>query len=116
MNILSNAVKFTDRDGSIMLLIELVHQQLVRVSVTDNGRGIKTKDQEKIFKMFGATENEQVTTKGIGFGLMISKLLVTEFDGEIDFDSVWKEGSTFFFTFKLNDFCPDDYCPPKERS
>lgn len=116
LNLLSNAVKFTDRDGSIMVLIELVHDHQVRVSVTDTGRGIKTKDQEKLFKMFGATENEQVTTKGIGFGLMISKLLVTEFEGEIDFDSVWKEGSTFFFTFQLGDFCPDDYSPPKIRN
>ena len=63
--------------------------------------------------MFGSEQN---TTNGIGFGLLISKLQVNEFDGDIDFDSVWEEGSTFFFTFKLHDFSLDDYVPVKRAA
>jgi signal transduction histidine kinase len=44
MNLLTNAVKYTDRDGSIMVLIELVSDSEIRVSVSDTGRGIKEKD------------------------------------------------------------------------
>ena len=76
MNLLTNAVKYTDRDGSIMVLVELMSDSEIRVSVSDTGRGIKKNDQDKLFKLFGATENDRVSTKGIGFGLMVSKLLV----------------------------------------
>ena len=41
MNLLTNAVKFTDREGSIMVLVELTQEHEIRVSVTDTGRGIK---------------------------------------------------------------------------
>ena len=45
---------------------------------------------------------------GIGLGLVISEMIVTEFEGIIDFDSVPDEGSTFIFTFKLTDAQPID--------
>jgi len=45
---------------------------------------------------------------GIGLGLVISEMIVTEFEGIIDFDSVPDEGSTFTFTFKLTDGQPID--------
>ena len=41
---------------------------------------------------------------GIGLGLVISKMIVTQFEGTIDFISKYGEGSTFYFTFKLEHF------------
>ena len=101
LNLLSNAVKYTDRDGKVLVITELLNKNEIRVSVTDTGRGIKIKDQDKIFKLFGSisNEDEEISTKGIGFGLMVSKLIVEEFNGKIDFVSKWKIGSTFFYTF-----------------
>jgi K+-sensing histidine kinase KdpD len=43
-----------------------------------------------------------MNTSGIGLGLVISKLIVSKFDGIIDFVSKYKEGSTFFYTIVLN--------------
>ena len=43
---------------------------------------------------------------GIGLGLVISKMIVTQFEGTIDFISKYEEGSTFYFTFKLEN-CED---------
>ena len=84
LNILSNAAKFTDRKGKIILVFEKITENdvdLLRISVSDNGNGIKTKDQDKLFRLFGSIKDEKkkINTKGIGLGLVISKLIVTKF-------------------------------------
>ena len=107
LNIISNAVKFTDRDGKIMILVEYqkrpkdsIDADFVMISVTDSGIGIKKKNQDKLFKMFGSIKDQKkkINTNGIGLGLVISKLIVAKFGGIIDFFSKYKEGSTFFYT------------------
>ena len=102
LNLLSNAIKFTDRNGKIQLLVEKLENNTVRISVVDNGKGIKVKNQDKLFKLFGAFKDEkrQINTNGIGLGLVISKLIVNKFNGYIDFVSKHKKGSTFFYTFE----------------
>jgi K+-sensing histidine kinase KdpD len=75
---------------------------MVKVSVTDNGRGIKKKDQDKIFKMFGSIIGEsEINTNGIGLGLVISKMIAQDFGGDVDFFSQWKQGSTFYYTMSI---------------
>ena len=51
--------------------------------------------------MFGSIKDEKnkVNTKGIGLGLVISKMLAQKFDGTIFFESQWQVGTTFTFTF-----------------
>ena len=104
LNLVSNAVKFTDRNGKILIEVEK-QQRHVRISVTDNGIGIKNKNKDKLFKLFGSIKSEKrrVNTNGIGLGLVISKLIVGKFNGIIDFDSKYKKGSTFFYTFELEE-------------
>ena len=101
MNLLSNAIKFTDRDGEITIIVENCPDQFLRLSVVDNGIGIKNKDKDKLFKLFGSIKDEKkkINTNGIGLGLVISKLIVNKFGGYIDFISKYKRGSTFFYTF-----------------
>ena len=67
----------------------------------DNGLGIKNKDKDKLFKMFGSIKDEKrnINPNGIGLGLIICSMIVKKFDGEIGFESVYKKGSTFYFTF-----------------
>ena len=78
----------------------------MRVSITDTGLGIREKDKGKLFKLFGSIKDEKkkINTQGIGLGLVISKLIVNKFNGVIDFLSKYKKGSTFFFTFQLDQF------------
>ena len=73
------------------------------ISVIDSGMGIKEDDQNKLFKLFGSVrhEKENINTKGIGLGLVISKLIVEKFNGNIDFISKFKKGATFFFSIEL---------------
>jgi nitrogen-specific signal transduction histidine kinase len=50
--------------------------------------------------------------QGVGLGLVICKLIVNKFDGQIDFISKYKVGSTFFFTFEVDD---PEMLPPQQR-
>ena len=83
----------------------------VRISVTDNGLGIKLEDQGKIFKLFSSIRDKKrkVNLKGIGLGLVISKMIVQKFKGAIDFISEYEKGSTFFFTFQIEDFDQEEF-------
>ena len=76
--------------------------QYLKISVIDSGVGIAKDNQDKLFKLFGFLEdNQEMNTNGIGLGLMISKLIVEKFDGNITFESEPEKGSKFMFTFKL---------------
>jgi len=59
-----------------------------------------------LFKMFGSIKNEKknINTNGIGLGLVISKMIVKNFGGEISFKSKYEKGTTFTFTFNLSEF------------
>ena len=92
LNLYSNAVKFTNRDGKISIMVEQVkqrHKEFVRVSVHDSGIGIKEEDKNKLFTLFGSIKDEKrkINTKGIGLGLVICKMIVHKFGGDIDFVS-----------------------------
>ena len=55
-----------------------------------------------MFKMFGSIDiQKKVNTSGIGLGLVISKLICLQFDGDVDYYTQPDRGSTFFFTFGL---------------
>ena len=70
-------------------------------AVIDSGIGIEDKNKDKLFKLFGSIKDEEkkINLKGIGLGLVISKLIVSKFNGQIDFISKYEKGSTFFYTF-----------------
>ena len=56
-----------------------------------------------MFKLFGCITDEknQINTKGIGLGLVISQMIVENFGGAIEFESTYGVGSTFKFSFVL---------------
>ena len=107
LNLYSNALKFTDKQGKILILVEKIvemNKTSIRISVTDTGIGIREEDKQKLFKMFGSIKDEEkkLNLKGIGLGLVISKLIVGKFEGYIDFISKYQHGSTFFYTFSID--------------
>jgi signal transduction histidine kinase len=100
----SNALKFTKK-GKVVVRVQIVLQNLkryIQFSVIDTGIGIAKDDQKKLFKLFGfVQDSKQMNTKGIGLGLVISEQIVTQFNGDITFESEKDVGSTFTFRFML---------------
>ena len=76
----------------------------IQVSVSDNGIGIKKADKKKLFKLYGSIKSKNINQKGIGLGLVISKMIIEKFDGVINFISKWKKGTSFFFTIEVEDY------------
>lgn len=98
-NLISNAVKYTER-GSVILTASIVHhaelQRSVCLQFRDTGLGISEEDQKKLFKEFGrAAEVKQLNIPGTGLGLLITAQLVSLLGGRISVESVHGEGSTF---------------------
>jgi signal transduction histidine kinase/DNA-binding response OmpR family regulator len=100
INLISNAVKFTDAGSIICSARE--HGSEVLVSVADSGIGITPADQAKVFEKFkqvGDTLTDK--PKGTGLGLPICKEIVEYHGGRIWVESEAGHGSTFFFTVPL---------------
>lgn len=97
-NLVSNAIKFTEENGKVDLLIQKKGESL-RFEVKDNGLGISQEGQTKLFGMFFQEESENTSSslKGTGLGLAICRELVSLLKGEIGVISVLGEGSTFWF-------------------
>ena len=75
---------------------------MLLVSVNDNGCGIKQQDQSKLFNLYGfVEETKEINTQGIGLGLHISRRIVREMGGDIICQSTWGQGSKFTFIVRL---------------
>jgi signal transduction histidine kinase len=99
VNLMSNAAKFCDRPGGIVTITAAAETHSLRVSVTDNGPGIRPENQSLIFEKFQqASDTLTDKPQGTGLGLPICREIVEYFGGRIWVESRRGEGSTFSFT------------------
>ena len=100
-NLLSNAVKFTKENGHITLTCKY-SDNLLKVSVKDDGIGIPVEKQKRVFDSFSQAEGSTVREYGgSGLGLSISAQLVQLLGGRLELKSVEDEGSEFFFSLPM---------------
>jgi CheY-like chemotaxis protein/anti-sigma regulatory factor (Ser/Thr protein kinase) len=104
-NYIGNAIKFSDR-GEIRVHASVADEAsdsvLLRVEVNDRGIGIAPDDQARLFQSF--VQADSSTTRqygGTGLGLVIVKRLAELMGGEVGVSSAPGEGSTFWFTVRL---------------
>jgi two-component system sensor histidine kinase BarA len=104
-NLVHNAIKFTARGRvtvRVMLEDETDADTVIRVSVTDTGIGLGERDRAKLFQAFGQAD-ASLTRRfgGTGLGLIISRKLLEQMNGEIGLESSPGKGSTFWFLLPL---------------
>ena len=100
-NLISNALRYTDSGGYILVFAERVSNQ-AHISVTDNGEGIPYEYQPRIFDKFVQVKSEK-SIGGSGLGLSICREIVRAHGGTIWVESTPGKGSTFTFTLPIAD-------------
>lgn len=97
-NLITNAIKFTNDGGEIVITAEEKDRELV-VSVKDNGVGMPADIQKKLFdKVNPYSTRGTANEKGTGLGLILCKEFVEKNGGRIWVESSEGKGSTFWFT------------------
>ena len=105
LNLVTNAidacinVDCTQRHGKVVLRILKTEGWAVKFQVVDNGCGMDEETKEKIFQRFFSTKG----SRGTGLGLMITKKIIDEHQGAIEFDSEKGKGTRFVIRLPVKD-------------
>ncbi|MCX7797137.1 MAG: PAS domain-containing sensor histidine kinase [Melioribacter sp.] len=103
-NLISNAIKFTFENGKILLASE-EKDNMIEISITDNGVGIDQQDLEKLFRIdIPFTKAGTKDEKGSGLGLILCKEMIEKNGGKIWVNSELGKGTTFSFSLNKNEF------------
>ena len=98
INVLDNALKYTEQGGKIIVYAEIPNPETLVVSVTDTGTGIPPEDlphvKEKFYKA-------NTTVRGSGIGLAVADEIVRLHNGKLEVESVYGEGTTVRVTFPI---------------
>ena len=103
-NLLENAVKYSREAITVRIGYRLREDDMLKITVADNGIGIAKADQRYVFENFYRSETvKDKSIPGIGLGLSYVKLLVEAHGGTITFESTEGHGTTFTITIPQRD-------------
>lgn len=98
LNLINNGIVYNDKQEKIVNVDLCEDEEYYYFSVSDNGLGVDSKDQEKIFNLFERIQTDHgQNAKGHGIGLSTVKKLVERLGGEVRLESEVGKGSTFSF-------------------
>ncbi len=102
LNLLNNAVKYSPRGGNIAVIAAPTKEGEAKVSVHDEGIGIRDEDLPKLFNKFTRLfDKRAMNIGGSGLGLFITRSIVEAHDGHMAVESEWGKGSAFSFVLPL---------------
>jgi PAS domain S-box-containing protein len=96
LNLLSNAAKYSLRDGQVLISCRPLDDNRLRISVADTGPGIPAEKLASLFTPFERLGAEFSSIDGVGIGLSLAKQLTELMGGALDLDSTPGKGSTFW--------------------
>jgi signal transduction histidine kinase len=102
-NYLSNALKYSESAKPVRVRLDL-NGKLVRVSVTDEGPGLSSAQQEDVWERFYRVPEIEVKSGsgvGLGLGLHISRMIIERLGGQVGVESAPGKGSTFWLALPL---------------
>lgn len=101
LNLMGNAGKYNKPAGQVRVECSLTDNDRMKINVEDTGTGIPENLQSQLFQPFNRLGAENSGIEGTGVGLVITKQLVEQMDGEIGFSSQEYVGSQFWVEFPL---------------
>jgi signal transduction histidine kinase len=102
LNLLNNAVKYSPRGGNIAVIAAPTKDGEAKVSVHDEGIGVRAEDIPKLFNKFSRLfDKRAMNIGGSGLGLFITRSIVEAHGGHIGVESEWGKGSAFSFVLPL---------------
>lgn len=115
LNLLSNAVEFTPRDGRIEIRALKAPGEdesgAVCIEIRDNGIGIPPADLNRVFEPYFTTKHKSSMHSGTGLGLFIAHQHMQDHKGSIEVKSKVNEGTAFLLTFPRAPFPPNEGGP-----
>jgi PAS domain S-box-containing protein len=96
LNLMSNAVKYNNENGSMIIDFEEMPNSMLRLNVRDTGDGISDEQQQELFKPFSRLGAENSEIEGTGIGLVVCKDLMGLMGGIIGLESDVGKGSNFW--------------------
>ncbi len=103
INLLSNAIKYNGPRGQVVLSVNEVPEQRLRISVEDCGNGLNPEQISQLFQPFNRLGQEANAEEGTGIGLVMTKRLIELMGGVIGVNSTVGKGSTFWIEINLTD-------------
>jgi len=100
-NLVSNAVKYSPQNTTIIISVEKFSDQFIKVCVSDDGMGIPPESRNRVFEAFQQLDREKGGTHGVGLGLAICRGLIEAHGGRIWVDNHIGDGTTMSFTLPI---------------
>lgn len=102
INLLTNAVKFSPANGIIQIISSITEKNQLRISVIDQGPGIRPEVQQLIFTPYYTQSQSNSSIKPTGLGLTFCKMVVEAHGGTIGINSQVQMGAEIFFNIPMN--------------
>ncbi len=101
INLLSNAIKYNLPDGRVVLEVEHIGEERIRISISDTGIGLSSESLARLFTPFERLSAPSLGIEGTGLGLALSRTLIEAMGGAMGVHSSVGEGSTFWIELPL---------------